>query len=505
MDNFVYSTPTKVYFGKGEESKVGQYIAQYHPNKVLLHYGGASAEKSGLLDRVRFSLKEAGLAFVELGGVQPNPNLEMVRKGIALCQAEGVDFVLAVGGGSVIDSAKDIANGTANPGVDVWDFSMGKAKPEKTLRKAAILTLSAAGSEMSSSCVITNEETGDKRGYGCEQNRMDFAIENPELTYSVSAYQTACGAVDIAMHTIERYFCPGTDTYLTDAIAIAVIKSVMKAGNDCLKAPNDYVARANMMWASSLAHNGLTQCGRSFQLIVHQLEHEVSGMYPSVTHGAGLAALWCSWARYVYRANINRWLQYASEVWNQDIDFEHPEKTIERAIDLQEQYYASIGMPTNLRELKVREEDLEPLAFKCSRGKTRKLMGDRELDYNDVLAIYRMAYHNGEKKTDITTEAEAPAPTYPSVPPVSPRTPMMCVYAGPDYFRGLLVSGKDEPGKVPMGFPNGVCECGMVYAPGSRICSKCGRAICECGATYPASGKFCPNCGKVNAALIQKA
>lgn len=393
MKNFIYETPTKVYFGKGEELKVGKLVAEYSPKKVLLHFGGKSAEASGLLNRVRKSLSDEKISFVELGGVVANPELELVRKGIELCKKEGVDFVLAVGGGSVMDSAKDIANGAANPDVDVWDFSLGKSVPVKTLNKGCILTLSAAGSEMSNSCVITNAATGEKRGYGCSANRMNFAIENPELTYTVPPYQTACGAVDIAMHTIERYFCPGNDTYLTDSIAESVIKSVMKAGNDCLKNPEDYEARANMMWASSLAHNGLTQCGRDFMLVVHQFEHEVSGMYTQVAHGAGLAALWCSWARYVYDANINRWLQYASRVWNLDIDFEHPEVTINKAIDLQEQYYASMGMPTNLKSLGVKESDLEKLALDCSRGKTRTLIGDKPLAYDDILKIYQMAYN----------------------------------------------------------------------------------------------------------------
>lgn len=392
MNNFVYETPTKVYFGKDEELKVGEIVAEYNPSKVLIHYGGKSAKESGLLDRVIKCLEDKKINYVLLGGVVANPELTLVREGIALCQKEGVDFILAVGGGSVMDSAKDIANGVANPDVDVWDFSLGKVAPKKTLKKGAILTLSAAGSEMSNSCVITNPETGEKRGYGSSFNRMDFAIENPELTYTVSPYQTACGAVDIAMHTIERYFCPGKDTYLTDAIAEAVIKSVMKAGKDCLLNPRDYEARANMMWASSLAHNGLTQCGREFQLVVHQFEHEVSGMYPQVAHGAGLAAIWCSWARYVYKANIPRWLQYASNVWNVDIDFEHPEKTIEKAIDMQEEYYASMGMPVNLRSLDVKEESLEKLALDCSRNKTRKLIGDMPLGYDEILDIYKMAY-----------------------------------------------------------------------------------------------------------------
>lgn len=240
MNNFIYETPTKVYFGKDEELKVGKLVAEYKPKKVLIHYGGKSAKESGLLDRVKKCLEDEKIAYVELGGVVANPQLSLVRKGIKLCLDEGVDFVLAVGGGSVMDSAKDIANGVANPEVDVWDFSLKKCEPAKTLNKGAILTLAAAGSEMSSSCVITNSETGQKMGYGSSLNRMNFAIENPELTYTVSPYQTACGAVDIAMHTIERYFCPGEDTYLTDAIAEAVIKSTMKAAADCLENPKNY-------------------------------------------------------------------------------------------------------------------------------------------------------------------------------------------------------------------------------------------------------------------------
>lgn len=392
MKNFIYETPTKVYFGKGEENKVGKLIAEYQPQKVLLHYGGKSAKESGLLDRVKKCLEEENINYVELGGVVANPELGLVREGIALCIQEGVDFVLAVGGGSVLDSAKAIANGAANPDMDVWEFSLGKCVPERTLNKGAVLTLSAAGSEMSNSCVITNLETGEKRGYSCSCNRMNFAIENPELTYSVSPYQTACGIVDIAMHTMERYFCPGEDTYLTDAIAEAVIKNVMKAGVDCIENPRNYEARANMMWASSLAHNGLTECGREHQLVVHQFEHEVSGMYPKIAHGAGLAAIWCSWARYVYSANTDRWLQYAHNVWNLDIDFEHPEKTIEEAINRQEQFYSSIGMPIRLNTLGVQREALEKLALDCSRNKTRTLIGYKPLNYEDILAIYKMAY-----------------------------------------------------------------------------------------------------------------
>jgi len=393
MNGFIYETPTKVYFGKNEEEKVGKIIAAFNVKKVLIHYGGASAEKSGLLARIENSLQGESIKYVKLGGVKPNPELSLVRTGIELCKREGVDFILAVGGGSVLDSSKDIANGVANPEVDVWDFSLKKSSPVKTLNKGAILTISAAGSEMSDSCVITNSETGEKRGYGSRCNRFDFAIENPELTYTVSAYQTACGAVDIGMHTIERYFCLGSDTYLTDGISEAIIKAAIRSGREAIENPNSYEARANMMWASSLAHNGLTQCGKdNVMLTVHQLEHEVSGMYPLVAHGAGLAALWCSWARYVYRASISRFLQYAQNVWNVDVDFEHPEKTVEKAICLQEQYYASIGMPISLRELNVDKASLPALALGCTRNKTRTLPGFKELNYDDILAIYEMAY-----------------------------------------------------------------------------------------------------------------
>lgn len=392
MDNFIYETPTRVFFGKGEEEKTGEHVKEFGGTKVLIHYGGKSAKESGLLDRVKKSLESAGLEYVELGGVVANPELELVREGIALCLKEKVDFVLAVGGGSVMDSAKDIANGAANPDVDVWEFSMGTKSPVKTLKKGAVLTLAAAGSEMSNSCVISDSSIKAKRGYNSILNRMDFAIENPELTYTVSKYQTACGAVDIAMHTIERYFCPGEDTYLTDSIAEAIIKSTMKAGLDAYNNPTDYVARANMMWASSLAHNGLTQCGRFFQLTVHQFEHEVSAFYPEVAHGAGLAALWCSWARYVYKDSLQRFLQFATNVWNLDIDFEHPEVTVNKAIDLQEEYYKKLGMPTSLRELNVKESDLEALALSCSRNKTRTLAGYKKLGYEEMLDIYKMAY-----------------------------------------------------------------------------------------------------------------
>ena len=392
MDNFYYHTPTKIYFGKGEENNVGKYVKEYSPRKVLLHYGGSSAKKSGLLDKVKHLLEQENISYVELGGVRPNPELPLVREGIKLCLAEGVDFVLAIGGGSVIDSAKAIANGVANPEDDVWDYHIGNKKPCKSLKKGCILTLSAAGSEMSDSSVITNPETKVKKGFNSDFNRMDFSILNPELTYTVNKYQTACGIVDIGMHTIERYFAKGEDMALTDALAEAIINATFKFGKVVIDNPTDYDGRANIMWASSLSHNGLTHCGKPFLLTVHQLEHEVSALYPEVAHGAGLAALWCHWARYVYKANLTRWKQYAERIWNIDFSKCDIEEGILEAINRQEQYYKDIGMPIRLRELDVKKEDLEYLALHTSKNKTRIIPGYKPLGYEEVLDIFVNAY-----------------------------------------------------------------------------------------------------------------
>ena len=392
MDNFLYYTPTKVYFGKDQENNIAKIIKEYHPNKVLVHYGGGSIIRSGLLAKVENLLKEEDIKYILLGGVRANPTIELVKEGIALSLKEGVDFVLAIGGGSVLDSAKAISHGVANPQDDVWDYSLGKKKPEKTLHKACILTIAAAGSEMSDSCVISSDSTKEKRGFGTPLNRFDVAIENPELTYTVPPYQTACGAVDIALHTIERYFDLGTGSELTDSIAEAIIKNTFKFGYECYIHPNDYEARANMMWASSLAHNGLTTCGRSFLLTVHQLEHALSALYPDIAHGAGLASLWCSWARYTYKYALDRFIKYARNVW--DIDIKDEEEAIIKAIDKQEEYYRSIGMPISIKELGVKEEDIEWLSIKVSNNKTRVIPGYKPLGYQEVYDIFMMSYRN---------------------------------------------------------------------------------------------------------------
>ena len=291
MKNFIYDIPTKVFFGKDEELRVGDRLKEFGATKVLLHYGGHSAEKSGLLGKVRTSIKEAGIPFVELGGVRANPTIDLVRKGVKLCIDEKVDFILAVGGGSVMDSSKAIAHGAANPDVDEWDIQTKNVPFTKSLKKGCILTIAAAGSEMSDSCVISNDELHQKKGINCPQNRMLFAIEDPCLTFSVPAYQTACGAVDITMHTLERFFNKGDHTELTDALACAVMRENNKAGKICVEDPTNYDARATMMWASSVAHNDLTGLGRGKFLQLHQFEHVVSAVYPEIAHGAAMSSM----------------------------------------------------------------------------------------------------------------------------------------------------------------------------------------------------------------------
>ncbi len=392
MQNFEFYAPTRMIFGKDTHKQVGKLVKEYGFKKVFVHYGGASAKKSGLLDTVLDALKAENIDYVTLGGVQANPTLAMAREGIELGKKEGVDFILAVGGGSVIDSAKCIADGIANPDVDVWKFYMKEETPKAALPVGVILTLSATGSEMSASSVITNTELGLKRGFNSPGHRPLFSICNPELTYTVSPFQTGCGAVDIMMHTLERYFSVGEDTPLSDRIAEGVLKTVIPAGKAALENPNDYKARASIMWAGTISHNDLTGLGRSVFMAVHQMEHELSGMDEKIAHGAGLSALWASWARYVYENNVSRFAQYAVNVWNIEMDFEHPEKTALAGIKATEDYFKSLNMPTSLRELNVDPASFEELAEKCTNHGTRTLAGIKVLDKPDIIEIYKMAY-----------------------------------------------------------------------------------------------------------------
>lgn len=392
MKNFDMSIPTRIIFGKEEETRVGELIRSYGFRKVLLHYGGGSVIRSGLLDRVKASLQKSDIDFVELGGVQANPVLSMVRKGIGICLEQKVDMILAVGGGSVLDSSKAIGDGAGNPGADVWDFFLGKAMPVNRIPVGAILTLAASGSEMSQSAVITNEEKGLKRGFNSPTHQPLFSICNPELTFSVSKFQTGCGTVDIMMHTLERYFGWSKDSSITDRIAEGLLKAVIEAGRTADQNPEDYEARATLMWAGSLSHNGLTGLGREFMMQVHQLEHELSGMYPRIAHGAGLSALWASWARYVCPAWPERFAQYGVRVWNVEMNFENPLETALAGIKATEEFFRSLEMPISLEELEVEPERFEEMAEKCTNFGTRTLPGIRRLDKKEMMEIYQMAY-----------------------------------------------------------------------------------------------------------------
>ena len=393
MKDFTYYAPTRIVFGKESEEKLPQLIRQYGGKKVLVHYGGGSAKRSGLLDKVFTMLDDAGIAYVALGGVVPNPVLSLVKEGIDLCHKEQVDFILAVGGGSVIDSSKAIGYGVGYEG-DVWDFWNGKAVPQSCLPIGVVLTIPAAGSEMSSSCVITNEEGMLKRGVNSDLCRCKFAIMNPERTYTLPKFQTAAGATDIMMHTMERYFSKYEDAMLTDAIAEALLRTVKTATLTALQNPEDYRSRAAIMWAGSLSHNDLTECGTEKDFACHKLEHELSGLF-GVTHGAGLAAIWGSWARYVMNRHIDRFVKFAIEVMGVPKDhIEKPLATAMAGVRNLENFFHEIGMPTNIPELigrEATEEEIRTLVDKCSRGGTITIGAMEVLKADDMTAIYQMA------------------------------------------------------------------------------------------------------------------
>ncbi len=390
MQNFTYHAPTKVFFGRGAHLQTGEILRGYGYDKILLHYGGGSILHNGVYDQVTDSLTRAGVAFTPFGGAEPNPKLKLVREGIALARRENVQFVLAVGGGSAIDSAKAIAVGTKND-CDPALFFLRKAAPAAALPVGTILTLAASGSEMSASCVITNDETGFKRGFNSEFHRPLFSILNPELTYTVGPYQTACGVVDIMMHTLERYLTQKDEFELTDRIAEALPKTTVAAGRAALADPRDYEARANLMWAGSLSHNDLTGAGRDFYMVSHQIEHEVSGMFDQVAHGAGLAVVFPAWAKYAWRYNVPRFCQYAARVWNCEMDYAHPENTALAGIRATEDFFAALGMPTRLSQLGIGEDSLEAMAFKCTNLGERVLPGYVEYGKQEILDILRLA------------------------------------------------------------------------------------------------------------------
>ena len=392
MKDFNYYAPTEVVFGENSEEQVAALVKKYGGTKVLVHYGGQSAIRSGLLPKICELLQKDGIDFVQLGGVVPNPRLSLAQKGIELCRKEGIDFILAVGGGSVIDSSKCIAYGVPYEG-NVWDFYLGKAKATAMLPLAAVLTIPAAGSEMSESSVITNEEGDVKLGYSNNLSRPKFAIMNPCRTFTLPPYQTAAGVTDMMMHTMERYFTKDDDMDLTTEVAEAMLRSMKNAVFAVLKNPEDYRYRAQIMWGGSLMHNGLTGCGVSDDWATHQLEHELSGMF-DVTHGAGLAAVWPSWARYVMQENVSRFVRFAVNVMDVPNDFTDPVGTALKGIEAMERFYHAIGMPINIKELigrDITDEEIKEMTRKCSRDYQRTCGCLKVLKAEDMQAIYQMA------------------------------------------------------------------------------------------------------------------
>lgn len=420
MINFDFYTPTRVLFGADRENEAGKQVAAFGGHKVMIIYGkkGGHVESSGLLERVHQSLNGAGLSYIDFSGVVPNPRLSLVKEGIRIGRSEGVDFLLPIGGGSVIDTAKGIGYGIAND-FEMEDLLYGRVKTDKNLPIGVILTIAAAGSEMSSSMVLTIEDGMMKRSYGHDCARPRFAIMNPELTYSLPAYQTASGAADIMMHTMERYFTPtDTDTSLTDRIAEGLMVSVRDAAQVAVKDPENYEARATLMWAGSLSHNGLTGAGRISDFATHKIEHELGGMF-DVAHGAGLAAVWGSWARYVYKTNPGRFAQFGKKVFGINIssstnitpNSDAPEQPIKpspiitdpeltstdtaalAAITAWETWCHSISMPTTLTELGIHPTDaqIEEMAEKCVFGRNGHVGFFQPLTKEDIAAILKMA------------------------------------------------------------------------------------------------------------------
>lgn len=391
MLNFTFCAPTKFLFGRGVERETGRAIKALGAKKVLIHYGGGSVIKSGLMQTVTEALDAEGIGYVKLGGAVPNPRASLVYEGIALGRAEKVDFILAVGGGSALDSAKAIALGIPYEG-DFWDFYIGKAEPQANIPVGTVLTLAATGSEGSNSSVITREETGEKIGLGHERNRPALAIMNPELTMTLPPYQTACGAVDIMAHAMERYFTQETEVDLTDRMCEAVISSVVRAARIAMRDPTNYDARAQLMWAGTVAHNDTVGVGRIGDFASHRIEHELSAMY-DVAHGAGLAVIFPAWLRYQLEIenNVMRLAQFAVRIWGCVMNFENPAETALSGIEAYEAFLREIGMPTTMRELGARTEDIPEMARRVRRGPDGTVGQYKKLNTPDIERIYRIA------------------------------------------------------------------------------------------------------------------
>ncbi len=385
MENFIFNNPTRIIFGQGGENSVGQELKGCR--KVLLHYGEGSIKRSGLYDRVIASLRAAGVQWVELGGVKPNPLLSTVYEGIQLCRAEGVDFILAVGGGSAIDSAKAIAAGVCYAG-DVWDFFTNQAEVQAALPVGVILTIAAAGSESSDSAVITKAEGAHKRPMGSALLYPRFAILNPELTFTLPPYQTACGAADICAHILERYFTRVRNVDLTDRLCEATLKTIIANAPRALAQPDDYAARAEVMWGGAIAHNNLLGTGRTGDWATHMIEHELSGLY-NVAHGAGLAVVFPAWMRYNVREDVQRFVQYAVRVWGVDYAYENPEAIALEGIARTKRFFASLGLPTSLGELGIDDSRFDEMAAKAVQY--GPLGNFKKLNHTDVVEILKLA------------------------------------------------------------------------------------------------------------------
>jgi alcohol dehydrogenase len=386
MESFTFQNATKIVFGRGTEAQAGPETAAFS-RRVLLHFGGASALASGLLGKVRSSLAAAGVTTVELGGAQPNPRVSLVREGIRLCREKKLDMILAVGGGSVIDSAKAIAIGVPWTG-DVWDFYLKKAQPRESLPVGVVLTIPAAGSEASNGSVITREEGLLKKDAVAECMRPRFAIMNPELTFSLPPFQTACGAADMMAHVMERYFTRVTGVDFTDRLCEAVLRTIIANAPRALARPDDYDARAQLMWAGTIAHNDLLGTGRIGDWATHMIEHEVSGIY-DVAHGAGLAVLFPAWMEHVLPVDPARLARFAAEVWNVEPRFDDLSATAHEGITRTRAFFRSVGLPVTLKELGVPGDRLEEMAAKATAG--GPLGSFARLGHDEVLAIYRRA------------------------------------------------------------------------------------------------------------------
>lgn len=393
MHGFTQYTPTRIIFGKETQKQVGELAKSLKASKVFVVYGGGSVVRSGLLDEVTASLEEAGLEYMTVGGVKPNPRLSFAREAVKKSIEFGTDFVLAVGGGSVIDTSKAVAHGTANPDTDIWEFWSKKQTVKKSLPVGVVLTLAAAGSETSDSAVLTNEETKIKRGLSTDFNRPAFAIMNPELTYTLPKYQVGCGIVDIMMHTLDRYFTQTENNELTDEIAEGVLRTVIRNGLKAYEDQQNYDALSEIMWCGSISHNNMTGLGRPKDFACHKLGHEIGGMFDEA-HGATLSAVWGSWARYVYQIDIPRFARFGRKVW--DIEEADDTKAAQVAIEETEKFFERIEMPVCIGQMKtgVLEDDvLMQMADSATKGDTVELGSFKKLKKQDMYEIYKAANH----------------------------------------------------------------------------------------------------------------